>query len=70
MIRTIRFLQLWKIESNAVRRVVILFSFPLFFAANLLLFVLGLGLWWWKNQVGLFVTTAHYWNTSRRYTDT
>jgi len=67
--KTIRVMNLWKIDNTAVRRGVVVATFPLFFVCNIALSVVGFALFWWMNQRELFRSSAHYWRTNERITD-
>lgn len=67
---TIRVMNLWKIKSTPARRTVIVFTFVPLMAANVVLAVVGLLMFGWRNQRELFRSAVHYWRTDDRITDT
>ncbi|MGA0608885.1 hypothetical protein [Caldimonas sp. KR1-144] len=66
MTKLIRVFGLYRIKSNALRRLTIVVTLPLLFIWNITLMLLGVAMFWWQNQRELFRSAAHYWKTSER----
>ena len=63
---TIRVMRLYRWKNNTARRTAIVATFPLLFAANIVLATIGWVLFGIMNQRELLRTSKHYWNSSER----